>query len=140
MRFFVPSSLAAALLLTSFLARAQAEPVWFDVGGPGPSADVVELDVSDIKPGQAIKSLSLRVSLAAERILPSGERYSSYTSEIEIDCAERAVIHRKQTRYAGPRWTGAATTQEFPGARPMAFRGLQPDPKPRVLRAACPAG
>lgn len=81
--------------------------------------------------------MNLRVNLAQQRTMASGEKYTSYKSVVAIDCANGGVFHIQQTRYVGPQWTGEETTQYFGNSRPMAFGGLTPSPKPKVLKAAC---
>ena len=115
------------------------EPVWFTVMGNAsdPSVDSVELNVARLPPRGEISTMDLRVTLAVQRTMPDGEKYTSYHSQIAIDCDQEAVVHVEQVRYEGPQWTGAPTAQHFHEMRPMAFGGLAPNPKDRVLKAAC---
>lgn len=115
------------------------EPTWFAIIGNflEEDADTVELNLADVQPRGHNKTMNLRVNLAQQRTMGSGEKYTSYKSVIAIDCANGSVFHIQQTRYVGPRWTGNETAQYFGRSRPMAFAGLTPNPKPKVLKAAC---
>ena len=132
-------ALGTAMPIAVRAQSADPEPTWFAIMGNliEADADTVELDVANIHTRGQIKSMDLRVNLAHQRTMESGEKYTSYKSVIEIDCERDGVFHVEQTRYVGPRWTGDPTTQYFANSRPMAFRGLVPSPKPRVLKAAC---
>jgi len=56
-------------------------------------ADTVELNVGDIRgPGQT-NSMDLRVNLANQRTMGTGEKYTSYKSVIAIDCETGGVFH-----------------------------------------------
>ena len=119
-------------------AVAQTNDLWFTLMGTlaDGHTDTVQLNMSRISKAEHIESMELRVSLG-ERRTNGSEVYQSYWSTIEIDCANSSIVHVEQRRYEGPRWTGAETFQRFTETRPMAFTGLQPNPKERVLKAAC---
>lgn len=128
-----------SLASPSWAQPAHDEPTWFAIMGNliEDDADTVELNVADARAPGLTKNMDLRVNLAHQRTLGSGEKYTSYKSIITIDCETGGVFHIEQTRYVGPRWTGESSTQQFGTTRPMAFGGLIPSPKARVLKAAC---
>lgn len=98
--------------------------------------DTVQLNLAKVGERGKIDVMQLRVSLAQQRTM-NGQNYQSYLSKILIDCRKDAIVHLEQTRFEAPRWEGPSTYQAFPEVRPMAFGGLAPNPKARVLRAAC---
>lgn len=112
---------------------------WFTVIGMknDPNVDTAQLDVSTVTRRGANTVLRFRVNLAEARKLPSGEVYQSYVSLISIDCASMSVFHEEQTRYREAYWGGATAQERFVQPKPMAFGGLDPDPRPRILNAVC---
>jgi hypothetical protein len=128
--------LVAMVVLASFAAHAQT---WFTVmGNPIDRAvDSVELNLEGVQPRGAVKHMEMRVTLAQVRVLPTGEAVGSYVSIIEIGCTEDSIVHVQQTRFPTRRWDGVPTVERFESERPMAFRGLDPNPKTRILKAAC---
>ncbi|RYD60745.1 MAG: hypothetical protein EOP84_36585 [Verrucomicrobiaceae bacterium] len=131
--------IAIAVSASALMAQSQNRDEWFNIVGDqfDPTQDVVQLNIGNVKPRGKIKLMDLRVNLAKQRTMASGEKYTSYTSVIAVECDTSSVFHIEQTRYVEPRWAGTGTRQVFPEDRPMAFGGLSPAPKPVVLRAAC---
>jgi hypothetical protein len=134
MRKFAVFSLAFAC------AGAQAQ-TWFTVMGSSGNAnvDTVELNLQGLQPKAEVSFMEMRVNLAKTRTMSSGERYTSYVSHIAIACAEDAIVHVDQMRYEQSLWQGPSTHQKFEEVRPMAFGGLEPNPKARILKASCPS-
>ena len=128
-----------ALLLAGTGQLAMAASSWFTVMGDGadPSVDTVELNLDDVRAPGMNDLMFLRVTLAKQRTNRAGDRFTSYWSRIAIDCNKKSIVHVDQTRYVEKRWRGAATFENFPDVRPMAFGGLEPNPKEVILRAAC---
>ena len=133
--FLIRSCLVALCLIS---AKAGAVE-WFTVIGVknDPNVDTAQLDVSTVTRRGSATVLRFRVNLAEARKLPSGELYQSYVSLISIDCASMSVFHEEQTRYRESYWGGSAAHERFVQPKPMAFGGLNPDPKPRILNAVC---
>ncbi|MCZ2496608.1 hypothetical protein GN316_07550 [Xylophilus sp. Kf1] len=131
----IRSCLIASCLLASNVWAVE----WFTVIGikNDPNVDTAQLDVSTITRRGPATVLRFRVNLAEPRKLPSGETYQSYVSFISIDCNSMSVFHEEQTRYGQPYWAGSTAYEKFAQPKPMAFGGLAPDPKPRILNAAC---
>ncbi len=128
-------TLVAALALCLLSAHAQAAD-WFTLTGDlaDTQVDTAQLDMSSV--GQT--TLRFRVSLARPRTL-EGEVYQSYVSNITVDCASGSVFHDEQQRFADALWRHELRVEVFTGPKPMAFLGLLPDPRPRLLVAACRA-
>jgi len=129
-------------LCLAVLAPACLAGEWFllsgDGDGIGPqAADTAELDISTVGRKADTRSFRFRVNLAETRSDEAGHPYRSYLSLITVVCSTRSVFHDEQTRYRDAGWTGPARTEVFPQPRPMAFGGLDPDPRARLLAAAC---
>ena len=103
------------------------------------TADTVQINMAKMEARGNDDVMQLRVNLAQQRTMDGGEKYQSYQSKILIECSADSVVHLEQLRFELPRWEGHSTFQRFPEVRPMAFGGLEPNPKARVLRAACGA-
>lgn len=129
--------LALAVVLFS-TAQARAAD-WFTVLGNSadPAVDSVELDLSDVAKRGEITKMEMRVNLAQRRGSANGDSYQSYQSTIAIDCAAEAITHVDQMRFEQRDLSGHGTFERFVESRPMAFRGLDPSPKARILKAAC---
>lgn len=132
-------SLRSCLFALCLLGSNAWAVEWFTVIGSknDPQVDTAQLDVSTIARRGAATVLRFRVNLAQARKLPSGETYQSYVSLISVNCSSMAVFHEEQTRYPQAYWGGNASHEKFVQPKPMAFGGLAPDPKPRILNAAC---
>jgi hypothetical protein len=130
-----------AILLTFHLAQASAQDDerWFTVLGnlADSETDTVQLNMAKVETRGKNDVMQLRVTLAKQRTMATGERFQSYRSQILIECAKESIVHLNQTRFELGRWGGPSEYQRFNEVRPMAFGGLEPNPKARVLRAAC---
>jgi len=113
---------------------------WFLLSGePGSgTADSAELDVSTIGTRQDSRQLMLRISLAEPRRDEAGRTYRSYVSRITVVCSTSSIVHEAQWRYQDANWSGQMQEETFGLPRPMAFLGLVPNPRERLLAAACP--
>lgn len=132
-------SIRACLLAICLFGTNAWAVEWFTVIGTrnDPGVDTAQIDVSTIARRGAATVLRFRVNLAEARKLSSGESYQSYVSLISVDCASMSVFHEEQTRFSEAYWGGSTTREKFVQPKPMAFGGLAPDPKPRILNAAC---
>lgn len=130
------------LVLALYASAPARAAEWFTVMGDLADAgtDTVQVDLENLPPRGAIRYMDMRVNLAETRTIDSGEKVGSYVSRISIDCDQDAIEHVEQTRFEGNYWRGRSSFQRFSENRPMAFRGLLPNPKARILRAACAAG
>jgi hypothetical protein len=112
---------------------------WFTVIGDknDPNVDTAQLDITTIARRGANLMLRFRVNLAQPRRMTHGEVYQSYISHITVECPTQSVFHEDQVRYRDPFWDGPTQEEKFVQPKPMAFGGLVPDPKVRILAAAC---
>ncbi|WPB54965.1 surface-adhesin E family protein [Xylophilus sp. GOD-11R] len=128
------------ILVASLLLCGSAQAVeWFTVIGDknDPAVDTAQLDISTVARKNNNLMLRFRVNLAMPRKLGGTEVYQSYVSHITIECATKSVFHEDQIRFRDALWQGPTHSEQFIQPKPMAFGGLYPDPKPKILAAAC---
>ena len=120
---------------------AAADPVWLTVlGDPlDAKADTVQVDVTSAVAFDNSRLVRLRANRGELRQAQDGTMFRSYTSQVLIDCLAKTARHRSQVLYEAPLWTG--TTHELTyrddDVRTLAFRGMEANPKDRIIRAAC---
>ena len=112
---------------------------WFTVTGDlhDSGTDTVQIDLSDLSKLNTDRVIRLRVNLAQPRKLGPSEQFTSYESNVFVECSTGSVFHIDQKRYEQALWRGKSTSQIFEDSRPMAFGGLDPNPKSRILKGAC---
>lgn len=120
---------------------AVADPVWLTIiGDPAnASSETVQVDATSAVAFESARVVSIRANRAQNRPGRDGHDFRSYVSSVLIDCAAGTARHRAQTFYAEPLWTGAgrAVTYADSDVQTMAFRGMDSNPKARIIRAAC---
>jgi len=129
-----------AMLVVLFPVTLPAQAVqWFTVTGDrnDSSVDTTELDVSTVQKNASLRTFRFRVSLSKPRQDAAGQTYQSYLSHITVDCNTSSIFHDDQVRYRNSGWTGPEQHETFAQPKPMAFGGLVPDPRQRLLAAAC---
>ena len=129
------------VLAACFLTAAHAQEWFTIIGGLGDTTvDTAQIDAASITSARPRQDLTFRVSLAQLRGEGTDpDAYQSYVSHIAVECATKSVFHTSQVRYRGPQWTGPIQSEVFPQPKPMAFGGLSPELRIRVLSAACPS-
>lgn len=130
---------AAALLLPSL---AHSDPIWFTLAGDprDEHADTIVIDVASLKRSQNLQSMTVRVSRGHERRSNfTGYSFRSYAALAQIDCALQSARLVDTTFYAEPLWQGEPKGYvEFKSRNvPLALREFDPNPMPRLMRAAC---
>jgi hypothetical protein len=125
------------LLAGAFCGTANAVE-WLTITGDknDPGVDTTQLDISTYRRFAAGMVIRLRVNLAEARNSSSGEIYHSYISNIVIECPD-SIRHQDQARYRDTFWTGPVQFEKFAQPKPMAFGGLQSEPKKKILLVAC---
>ena len=120
-----------------------AGPSWFTVAGDArqAQAETVQVDPVALKSGGDFRTMRVRVSRAQERRNWDEVPYRSYESRVLINCRTRRASYLDATFYSEPLWRGnphqVADYQQNP--QPMLFRGMNPNPTERIIRAACRA-
>lgn len=135
------AALVAALCLLAAPPAKAAGPVWLTVlGDPlDPKAETVQVDVTSAVAFDDSRLVRLRANRGEPRVARDGTVFRSYSSQVLIDCLARTARHRSQVLYEAPLWTGTAheLTYRDDDVRTLAFRGMEANPKDRIIRAAC---
>lgn len=120
---------------------AHAQTPWFTVvGDPAdPTADTIQLNPIAVSFDGMKRTMELRISRSAERVSTDGVRFRSFQGQVEFDCKERTARFVQSQFFAEPLWTSPGKALTYPASqvRPMDFRRFEPNPKERVIRAAC---
>ena len=123
------------------LGSAHAATTWLTViGDPTqPAVDTVEVDASSAVTFGKARLVGIRVNRAKDRMALDKQPFRSYESLVVIDCDKRTARHNSQTLFPEPLWKGVprAHTYDEKDIREMAFRGVEPNPKERIIKAAC---
>lgn len=134
--------LVAAMLGTHAARAAQAaEHNWFTITGDAlkPHAETVQVDPVALRSEGDTRTMLVRVSRSQERRNWDDVPYRSYESSVAINCRTRKAFYQQATFYQQPLWQGdphlAADYQQNP--QPMLFKGMNPNPTERIIRAAC---
>lgn len=125
-------------------AHAQTAPRWFTVTGNPADAmvDTVQVDPVATRVEGHLKTMSVRVSRAQQRLNWEKLPYRSYESTVVFNCRARKADYVLATFYAQALWQGPPTisTDYTKSPQPMLFRDVEPNPTQRIIRAACQAG
>ena len=126
------------VLLVSFSCGAANAVEWLTITGNknDPGVDTTQLDISTYQRLAAGTVIRFRVNLAEPRNMASGEVYQSYISHIVIECPD-SIRHEDQMRFRDAFWHGPSQFEKFAQPKPMAFGGLQSEPKKKILLMAC---
>jgi len=143
------------LVLATMLAQAPTPAVlatqpdganssWFTVlGDPSdPSVTTIEIDPRPVAVKGESRTMLIRLNRSRDRVSTDGVRFRSYVSEVEFDCAGKIARFTSTQFYEKPLWTAPGQKQEYASTRvrPMEFRDIEPNPRDRVVRAACLLG
>ena len=110
------------------------------IGDPTqPAVDTVEVDAGSAVSFGKARLVGIRVNRANDRMALDQLPFRSYESLVVIDCDKRTARHNTQTLFPLPLWKGTprAHTYDEKDIRDMAFRGVEPNPKERIIKAAC---
>lgn len=131
-----------ALLCISACSWVQAKPAWLTVlGDPADLAvDTIEVDPVPVSPPGQPRIMNVRVSRSEPRISWDGVPYRSYESKVLFECDNHKARYVSIVFYLQPGWIGAShRSSEYSSAdaRWMEFRDVEPNPRLRIIRAAC---
>ena len=131
-------------LLAGFsqVSTAKTDEVsWLTVIGSAedPNVDTILIDPTPLDVEGHLRWMTLRLNRAKQRTSTDGIVFRSFTSVIEFDCEKRTARFTKTQFYSGPLWTSPGRTMDYPASmvRPMVFREIEPNPRERVIKAAC---
>jgi len=134
--------LPCLLACFSQLGTARTDEVsWLTVIGNAadPDVDTIQIDPTPLDAKGQFRWMTLRLNRARPRTSTDGIVFRSFTSVIEFDCGKRTARFTKTQFYNGPLWTSPGRTMDYPASmvRPMVFREIEPNPRERVIKAAC---
>ena len=114
---------------------------WFTVvGDPNdPRANTIQIDPIVRKADGPLRSMGLRVSRSMLRTSAGGVTFRSYDATVEFDCDKLTVRFVRSQFYDEPLWNKPGPLRNYPptDVRPVEFRQIEPNPRDRVIRAAC---
>ncbi|SFM87888.1 hypothetical protein SAMN05444747_110110 [Variovorax sp. OV329] len=114
---------------------------WFTVSGDPTLAngDTVQVDPVATRTEGDMRTMRVRVSRSQERRNWDDVPYRSYEARVAINCRSRRAHYLDAVFYLQPQWEGpahlSANYQKNP--QPMLFKGMNPNPTERIIRAAC---
>ncbi|MBP7565314.1 MAG: hypothetical protein KA795_04840 [Burkholderiaceae bacterium] len=139
----VRTLIAAAFAAWCAAPVSAAERSWFTVVGHPDQADVdtIQVDVASIQGNENERTAMIRVSRASLRISPWADvKFRSFEALVHFDCPSRMARYRAVTYWSQPIWQGEPLRSVTFGPQSdslMRFRGVEPNPAERIVRAAC---
>ena len=135
--------LPCCVVLTVGSAHAGYE--WLTMSGDGErpyktAQDLIQVSPETIQGTAEIRTMQIRVNRSAQRNNWDGLPYRSYVGTVEFDCAKKTARYVVMNYYMTPIWEGPVyQTVTYPVSQPrlMAFRDVVPNPKDRIVKAAC---
>lgn len=115
---------------------------WLTVIGDPEDAAVNTIEVNPVAvavQGQQ-RTMKVRVSRSAQRVSRDGVTFRSFEAEVVFDCAKDRARFISADFYLQPLWQGEShKSLAYPNGsvRPMEFREIEPNPRSRIIRAAC---
>lgn len=114
---------------------------WLTVIGSADDPDVntIQIDPTPLDVQGHLRWMTLRLNRPKQRTSTDGIVFRSFVSVIEFDCDKRTARFTKTQFYNGPLWTSPGRTMNYPASmvRPVVFREIEPNPRERVIKAAC---
>lgn len=131
------------LALAVAAGPAIAEVPWFTiVGDPeDPTAETIQINPVAISENGATRLMELRISRSHERSSQDRVRFRSFRGFVEFNCEAMTARFVRSQFFHAPLWTDPGPELTYPAntIRPMEFRRFEPNPRDRVIRAACHA-
>jgi hypothetical protein len=122
---------------------ASTAAAWFTVSGDAfkPHLETVQVDLAAIQLDGDAKTLNLRVNRANERRNFEGEPYRSYLAVVKVDCRAQRAQYLEIDYFRTALWEGPVDVRRDYRSNPpaMEFKGMEPNPTGRIIRAACRA-
>ena len=122
------------------LAQAAPTPWLTVVGNPDdPRADTIQVNPLFIMKDGPQRVMEVRVSRSMERTSMDGIRFRSFQGLVAFDCQARVARFVSSQFYNAPLWRDPGARMDYPESRwrPVEFRGFSPNPRDRVVQAAC---
>jgi len=123
---------------------AGGQAAWFTITGNAQEADAdtILVDPRPIAVEGDLRRMKVRMNRSKLRTNPRSVTYRSYEAEVEINCADRNARFTSTQYFDGPLWTRPSLQLVPPPGVvvPMEFRLFEPNPRERVINAACAIG
>lgn len=138
-----PAFVAAVFLLWGVAAvSVRAETNWFTVLGDtsDPLATTVAVDPVPQSVQGEQRTMRVRVNRPVERVTRDGVRFRSFQSSVLFDCTQKTARYVSVDFFLQPLWAGEtykSVTYPASDIRAMEFREVNPNPRDRIIRAAC---
>jgi hypothetical protein len=128
-----------AIVLLSLHATA-GHVLWFTVVGDpsNPDADTIQIDPV-ARSSAGLRVMEIRTSRSNVRTSQEGVAFRSYEALVEFDCDKATARFLQSQFFDEPLWQRPSRLVQFRAdqTRPMDFKLLEPNPRDRVIRAAC---
>ena len=126
-------------------SNAFAAYEWLTMSGDGErpykaGQDLIQVSPQSIQGNPELRTMEVRVHRSAQRTNWDGIPYRSYVGIVEFDCVKKTARYALMNYYMTPLWEGPVhQTIAYPISQPrlMAFRDVVPNPKDRIVKAAC---
>ncbi|MGC3986365.1 MAG: hypothetical protein QM777_17500 [Pseudorhodoferax sp.] len=122
------------------VAQAASTP-WLTVAGDpaDPLADTIQINPLFVRKDGPRRVMEVRVSRSLERTSTDGIRFRSFHGLVAFDCEARVARFVSSQFYNAPLWRDPGPRLDYPESRwrPVEFRGFEPNPRARVVQAAC---
>lgn len=129
------------LALAIVAGPARADTPWLTITGDAddPQVDTIQINPVALSNEGAKRVMEVRVSRGAARVSTDKVQFRSFNSQVEFDCTARTARFVRSQFYAAPLWKEPVQAMVYPSTkvRPMEFRGIEPNPRDRVIHAAC---
>ncbi|MES2412292.1 MAG: surface-adhesin E family protein [Pseudomonadota bacterium] len=115
---------------------------WLTVMGDrtDPAVNTIEVNPTPVSTTGEHRVMKVRVSRSVQRTNWDGIAFRSYLATVDFDCTSKTAQFQQISYFAQPLWAGdphITTSYTKADPRPMRFRGVEPNPVERIIRAAC---
>ena len=111
------------------------------VGNPRDAAvSTIEVYALPVVVSDNLRSLDIRVNRDQQSLSSEGIPFRSYSATILVDCYENKARFTTAAFYMTPLWEGTPhkiASWSAAQVRPVLFRNFDPNPRDKIIRAAC---
>ena len=130
-----------AVLFIGISGAAHAQTAWFNImGDPADeTANTIQVDPTPVSIHGAQRVMRLRVSRSADRANWDGVPYRSFVAEVLFDCLNHTASYLTIDYFSVPEWKGEPKRLVYSHRKPqpLQFPDVLPNPRLRIIRAAC---
>ncbi len=117
------------------------EGAWFTITGDArqPQAETLQVDPVALKTEGDFKTMKVRVNRAQQRRNWDEVPYRSYEARVLFNCRTLRAFYLEASFFEQPMWQGNPhqVADYMHDPKPVLFKGMEPNPTERVIRAAC---